>query len=247
MPTVFLYRVQGAQGFLGKSDGRDKLLATVQYAAMFISAGAPGNVKTIQSSVATARKVFRIFKPLESLTPLLMQPSLNRHKPLIIEILKKLKCILMAVYFGGDHVVWMKQAGLLKNAHVADRAQKVSLYGWFGGSMCSIVTELYDIHELTARKEGESPEDYVKRQNELNEELNRRTVVLVHAIFQALLAVGLLGLRPWKPRTVGFFGIVASAMNCYMLYPAVPRVPVVRQQQKAKNKEVEDDTPKKTA
>ena len=38
---------------------------------------------------------------------------------------------------------------------------------------------------------------------------------------QAALAVGLLQLRPWKPRFVGFLGVVASAMNCYMLMPAV--------------------------
>ena len=36
---------------------------------------------------------------------------------------------------------------------------------------------------------------------------------------QAALAVGLLQLRPWKPRFVGFLGVVASAMNCYMLLP----------------------------
>ena len=30
---------------------------------------------------------------------------------------------------------------------------------------------------------------------------------------QALLAVGLLQLRPWKPRSVGFLGVVASAIN----------------------------------
>ncbi len=37
------------QQFLDKSDGRDKLLATVQYVAMFISAGQPGDVKKIQA------------------------------------------------------------------------------------------------------------------------------------------------------------------------------------------------------
>ena len=31
---------------------------------------------------------------------------------------------------------------------------------------------------------------------------------------QALLAMGLLELRPWKPRTVGLLGIIASIMNC---------------------------------
>lgn len=33
---------------------------------------------------------------------------------------------------------------------------------------------------------------------------------------QALLAVGLLQLRPWKPRLVGALGTIASAINCYM-------------------------------
>ena len=34
--------------------------------------------------------------------------------------------------------------------------------------------------------------------------------------------MGLLQLRPWKPRTVGLIGVVASAINCYMLLPALP-------------------------
>jgi hypothetical protein len=42
---------------------------------------------------------------------------------------------------------------------------------------------------------------------------------------QAALAAGLLELRPWRPRTVGVLGIVASLMNCYMLYPATPAPP----------------------
>lgn len=34
----------------------------VQYAAMFVAAGQPGDVKKVQASVATARKVFRIMR-----------------------------------------------------------------------------------------------------------------------------------------------------------------------------------------
>ena len=34
--------------------------------------------------------------------------------------------------------------------------------------------------------------------------------------------MGLLELRPWKPRTVGAIGVITSLMNCYMLYPSVP-------------------------
>jgi hypothetical protein len=37
-------------------------LPPLQYAAMFVAAGEPGNVKKVQASVATARKVFRIMR-----------------------------------------------------------------------------------------------------------------------------------------------------------------------------------------
>ena len=38
---------------------------------------------------------------------------------------------------------------------------------------------------------------------------------------QTLLAMGLLQLRPWTPRTVGLLGLLASSMNCYMLFPKI--------------------------
>lgn len=41
--------------------------------------------------------------------------------------------------------------------------------------------------------------------------------------WQAALAAGLLQLLPLKPRTVGLLGVVASAMNCYLLLPAYPK------------------------
>ena len=48
------------------------------------------------------------------------------------------------------------------------------------------------------------------------------SLIMVPACVQAMLAVGLLQLRPWKPRFVGFLGTMASAINCYMLFPALP-------------------------
>ena len=45
---------------------------------------------------------------------------------------------------------------------------------------------------------------------------------LISHAMQAALACGLLGLTNWKPRFVGFLGVVASAINCYMLFPALP-------------------------
>jgi hypothetical protein len=41
---------------------------------------------------------------------------------------------------------------------------------------------------------------------------------------QALLATGLLQLRPFRPRTTAVFGVLASALNVYMLAPPLLRV-----------------------
>lgn len=190
---------------------------------MFAAAGNPGDAKKIQVSVATARKVFRVMRPLESLAVLLHNPSLNKSKPILIEIINKLKPILMSIYFGADHVVWAQQAGLLSNKELTDRAQKASMYGWLGGSLCTIVGEIYEIQAITSRRKGETDEQYEERQVQCHGDVTRRTIVLIHAAVQALLAAGLLQLRPWKPRTVGLIGVVASVMNCYMLYPTIER------------------------
>lgn len=213
------------QQFLDKSDGRDKLLAAVQYAAMFVAAGQPGDVKKVQASVATARKVFRIMRPLEVLNPLLQNPGwAGGGRPLWVEVLIKLKPLLMSIYFGADHIVWLQQAGLMNNKGLTDRAQKASLYGWFGGSLSTIVLELYELAALAARRPNETAEEYNMRMDKSRPEINRRLLTLVHACLQAALAMGLLELRPWSPRTVGAIGTVTSLMNCYMLYPAVPGV-----------------------
>ena len=60
--------------FLAKSEGKDKLLATLQYIAMLIAAGKPGNAASVQKSLVTARKPFRVLKPVELLLPLITGP-----------------------------------------------------------------------------------------------------------------------------------------------------------------------------
>jgi hypothetical protein len=220
--------LQAVNGFLAKTDGRDKLCATLQYACMFIAAGQPGNSRKVMASVAAARKVFRILRPLENITPLLIQPRFVESQPLHTQALTKLKALLNTVYFGADHVVWASQAGILTDKALVDRAQKISLWSWFGASCCTIAAELTEILRaalpaILVQEPEEEDAVYLKRQQAAVDEINKRGLVLAHALIQALLAAGLLQLRPWKPRFVGFLGTVASAINCYMLFPALPK------------------------
>lgn len=73
------------------------------------------------------------------------------------------------------------------------------------------------------RGAAESDAEWAARQEAARREVNGRLLVFLHGFVQALTAAGLLQLLPFKPRTVGFFGTLASAINCYFLLPAFPK------------------------
>lgn len=53
-----------------------------------------------------------LLQPLEVLAPLIQNPGLaGGGRPLWVEALIKLKPLLMSVYFGADHIVWVQQVG----------------------------------------------------------------------------------------------------------------------------------------
>eukprot|EP01026_Neomeris_dumetosa_P061027 TRINITY_DN5757_c0_g1_i2.p1 TRINITY_DN5757_c0_g1~~TRINITY_DN5757_c0_g1_i2.p1 ORF type:complete len:282 (-),score=11.99 TRINITY_DN5757_c0_g1_i2:132-863(-) len=210
--------------FIQKSDGKDKLCASIQYACMFIAAGEPGNITKIQKSVASARKVFRILRPLEVISPVLLQPGFKKDSSLVPQIIGKLKGIFMAVYFGFDHVIWANQAGLVQDKKFVERCQKVSLYSWFCGSMCTIILEVLDLLKLhKEQKEREQSEllgnDDEGKRDTIYFQLEQHYLKFIHAIMQAFLALGLVKALPFRPRQVASFGFVASVLNCYLLYP----------------------------
>ena len=235
-------RLKVLNAFMAKSDGRDKLCATVQYECQLLSAGEPGDLKKIQGSFASARKVFRIMKPIESLVPLLTDPGTSKA-PQHQQMLAKLKALLMSLYFAGDHVSWAKSVGLFNDAEKAERAQKMSMYCWMGASLCTIISELEEIGnafnasqqaaaaaaaDTAAVSSSSSKPDEVARRKAREEEaaalkaVQKRLLTLTHAVTQASLAAGLSGLVPMKPRTIGALGVAASAMNVYMLMPPLP-------------------------
>lgn len=60
----------------------------------------------------------------------------------------------MAIYFGGDNIVWASQAGILQNKTLVLRAQKASLYGWAGGSVIGVLTELHELQGMSDPRRG---------------------------------------------------------------------------------------------
>eukprot|EP00892_Ulva_mutabilis_P006652 jgi/Ulvmu1/4359/UM002_0084.1 len=214
-----------SNGLTSKADGKDKLLATLQYVLMFVSGGQPGVAKDLQIKVAAARKVFRIMKPMETLTPLLKEPYLPGRKPMHHELLPKIRSLFMAIYFTFDHAVWLGSVNIIKDKNILEKCQKASLWGWLLGSIATITLEsvtLSDGSMAVKRMQGEDEQSWQQRRAELSAATHKRALTLVHAIIQALLATGLLQLRPFKPRLTASFGVAASVLNCYMLSPPWP-------------------------
>jgi hypothetical protein len=75
----------------------------------------------------------------------------------------------------------------------------------------------------SCRVAGETDAEWAKRQDAARTEINNRLLVFIHGGLQALTAAGLLQLYPFKPRTVGLLGTLASALNCYFLLPPFPK------------------------
>ncbi|KAK3282871.1 hypothetical protein CYMTET_9407 [Cymbomonas tetramitiformis] len=210
--------IKAANAFLAKSDGRDKLLAAIQYAAMVVSAGTAGNALLVQKSVSSARKPLRVMKPVETVLPLVFGPPSSA--PLPLQALTKLRILAMAVYFGGDHVVWAGQAGILKDKDLVDNAQKCSLYGWLIGSLCVIADQGTGLVKLEAKAKE------LTEEAELAAAAAKRTthaIAIAGSATQAIVALGLLKIVPMQPRTIGAIGVLSSLISCYQLMPAVEK------------------------
>jgi hypothetical protein len=213
------------QQFLGKSDGKDKLCATVQYALMFASAGQPGQLNSARVSIARARKVFRVGKPLMSLMPALA--TWHPTDPAGLQLLARLKALLMANYFLFDHLVWTHHAGLQTDANALKRTSKISLYSWMFGSATGMLLEaaqLVRLSKSTTRLLMDAKDTGTRAQVKAEAEATarKRMLTFVACTLQTTLASGLLQVSDLSPRTCGAIGVLNSALGCYMQWPAAP-------------------------
>lgn len=58
----------------------------------------------------------------------------------------------MATYFGADHFVWAYQIGLISDKKAGERWQKISLYSWALGSVCTVWAEVLQIAAMSVKR-----------------------------------------------------------------------------------------------
>lgn len=199
------------QGLLGKSDGRDKFLAAIQFACMFHAAGGATTTANIAKTLGGARKPFRVLKPVEVLVGLMTMPP--GKGPIVLQLLEKLKLIGFLGYFAGDHTVWASSVGLVTDKSTTELAGKVSMYGWLTASVATLITETVALLKVEASDaEGK----------ELSQKRIQHTLALTQNACQVAVAGGILGLIPLKHRQIATCGVIMSCINLYNMAPPLP-------------------------
>ncbi|KAH9604076.1 hypothetical protein KSS87_010416 [Heliosperma pusillum] len=215
--------------YLNKAEARDKLCRAIQYGSKFVSNGEPGTAQNVDKSTSLARKVFRLFKFVNDLHALISPTPAGTPLPLVL--LGKSKNALLSTFLFLDQIVWLGRSGIYQNKEKTDVIGKISLYCWMSSSVCSTLVELGELGRLSAsmKKLDKELKGSDKHQNEQYkdkvEKYNERSLALVKAAMDIVVAAGLLQLAPKKinARVTGAFGFTTSLISCYQLLPSRPK------------------------
>lgn len=212
--------------YLNKAEARDKICRAIQYGSKFLSNGEPGTAQNVDKSTSLARKVFRLFKFVNDLHSLISPTP--QGTPLTLILLGKSKNALLSTFLFLDQIVWLGRTGIYKNKERTELIGRISLFCWMGSSICSTLVELGELGRLS--KQMKKLEKDLKNSDKYHNEQycaklqksNERTLALIKAGMDIVVAVGLLQLAPKKvtPRVTGGFGFVSSVISCYQLLPS---------------------------
>ncbi|KAE8697556.1 Peroxisomal membrane protein 11C [Hibiscus syriacus] len=188
--------------YLNKAEARDKICRAIQYGSKFLSNGQPGTAQNVDKSTSLAWKVFRLFKFVNDLHALISPVPQGTPLPLVL---------------------------LGKNKERADLLGRISLFCWLGSSVCTSLVELGELGRLSIsmkklEKNLKNSDKY--KDEEYRSKLqksNERTLALVKAGMDTVVAAGLLQLAPEKvtPRVTGAFGFVSSLISCYQVFGSI--------------------------
>lgn len=210
--------------YLNKAEARDKICRAIQYGSKFLSNGEPGKAQNVDKTTSLARKVFRLFKFVNDLHALISPSPQGTPLPLIL--LGKSKNALLSTFLFLDQFVWLGRTGVIDNKERTELVGRISLYCWLGSSICTSLVELGELGRLSGSMKKIERE--IKNSNKYDNEQyqaklkksNERTLSLIKAGIDTVVAVGLLQLAPEKvtPRVTGAFGFVSSLISCYQVH-----------------------------
>ncbi|GFZ21069.1 peroxin 11D [Actinidia rufa] len=182
--------------YLNKAEARDKICRAIQYGSKYLSNGEPGTAQNVDKSTSLARKVFRLFKFVNDLHALISPTPSGTPLPLVL--LGKSKNALLSTFLFLDQIVWLGRTSIYKLGEL--------------GRLSASMTKLEKDLKNSDKYKNEQYRSKLQTSNE-------RSLALVKAAMDIVVAVGLLQLAPKKvnPRLTGAFGFVSSLISCYQV------------------------------
>lgn len=224
--------VKDMSDVLSVADGKDRAVGLLQYVALFASGGRPGPLTSIGLGLNDARRPFRLYKPVESMLPLLRRGGPRGEGAM--RALEIVKSCSMTAYVACDHVVWAGQVGALRQDTAMMRwARRVSFGGWATGAAAMAAAKTVDLaRELSARyrldverraglwnvDDPTDADEWARRATGVEERAYRAGLDVASGATQALVALALLGAVPVEKRKLSALGMLMSLVGIYQVW-----------------------------
>ncbi|KAF7112455.1 hypothetical protein RHSIM_RhsimUnG0227500 [Rhododendron simsii] len=232
--------------YLNKAEARDKICRAIQYGSKYLSNGEPGTAQNVDKSTSLARKVFRLFKFVNDLHTLISPTPPGTPLPLVL-LGKSKNALLSTFLFLDQIVWLNRTGIYKEKerAELIGRISLYCWMGSLicstlvevcrCFSLCVCFSYIYSLHWRTIFYLGKEAAELGRlsvSMNKLEKDLdkykneqyrgklkksNERSLALVKAAMDIMVAVGLLELAPKKvnARVTGAFGFVSSLISCY--------------------------------
>ncbi|XP_054720442.1 peroxisomal membrane protein 11B-like [Uloborus diversus] len=212
-----------------QTSGRDKLFRLFQYSSKIIWASLENKkkdkdiinkLKTLESSLSTARKLFRFGRSADTLYSALSSLHLDDpHLRFSITFSR----INMALYLFSDHIIWLGRTGLLNIDK--DKWSKLSYQLWLYYLTMNLYRDIYEISSIVNRWNSgdlntelqcgkkKPSNSLIYKLNMLCKLLKLRKDLALDSIKNACdvcLPLAQLGYLKISPRAIGVLGTISS-------------------------------------
>ncbi|XP_013782976.1 peroxisomal membrane protein 11C-like [Limulus polyphemus] len=135
--------MEAIESILKNHSGRDRVIRTVSYAALYLSGITQGNIsrklKIVSSELSQCRTVLRLFDDLPMLKVSLSYGLGKEERDKLLRLLGVLTNIADQLYYPSEHISWASTKGIISVDQSFWTTLGTSLWGWslfFGVAGC---------------------------------------------------------------------------------------------------------------
>ncbi|GFR98126.1 peroxisomal membrane protein 11C [Elysia marginata] len=240
----FMQNLASIVSLLETYRGRDRVIRTLTYAAMFM--GSNGKTaaqikwRTVAGELGACRVILRLFDDLPMLLMNLSTGFGLKDKRAPIRILNLLSALLNQGFYPTEHIAWLRQKKITSGE--PRPYLLIGLFIWAVSLTVEVVKSILKIHYINVQsmkllkqkeldKSSESDDaassqnaEIKKTLNRLNSERQDTGLLMLQSLCDLTNAIswmppGLLWAGSLSPRANGIFGMIASGIMLYRNWP----------------------------